>query len=120
MSISMQRVFSCISLIPLVEYSLRPLSLISMLTSYFLSLARRYYAVMQLSIFILFSDLIGDGTTGNIKKDQDIMRRVVTCKSAVEDPSSGGTSSCDDVEPLRSFTLSTTSDSVPPNKLCLR
>ena len=38
MSISMQRVFSCISLIPLVKYSLRPLSLISMLTSYFLSL----------------------------------------------------------------------------------
>ena len=67
MSISMQRVFSCISLIPLVEYSLRPLSLISMLTSYFLSLARHYYAVMhahlslimQLSIFNLFSDATG-------------------------------------------------------------
>ena len=67
MSISMQRVFSCISLIPLVKYSLRPLSLISMLTSYFLSLARHYYVVMhahlslimQLSIFNLFSDATG-------------------------------------------------------------
>ena len=52
MSISMQRVFSCISLIPLVRCSLRPLSLISMLTSYFLSgtpLLRRHALICLLS-----------------------------------------------------------------------